>query len=233
MNRAPFQAASNSVTIPLGGGVRRLISGRSIVRGAALAYAAYLFFLPAYRHPAAVWMECAAFYSAFVTLFFIAAEMTGRRRNVAFVLYFLFTFLYFPVNREAAGLFVYPFAMLCLFLTRLRTVFLVLAAMTAAVVAETHYFGHSFAAAEEIVFGCVIIGFSNFAFAQQARTTSLMERASSEIARLSEEAERERIARDLHDLLGHTLTVITVKLDLARRLLSLNADRARDEIVEA
>ncbi len=47
------------------------------------------------------------------------------------------------------------------------------------------------------------------------------------------EAERERIARDLHDLLGHTLTVITVKLDLARRLLSHDSDRVRNEIVEA
>ena len=71
------------------------------------------------------------------------------------------------------------------------------------------------------------------AFAQQARTNLLLERANSEIERLSQEAERERIARDLHDLLGHTLTVITVKLDLARRLLSRDSDRARNEIVEA
>ena len=73
-----------------------------------------------------------------------------------------------------------------------------------------------------------------------------LERANSEIERLSKEAERERIARDLHDLLGHTLTVITIKLDLARRLLSheflshdlgldldRNVVRARNEIAEA
>lgn len=36
-----------------------------------------------------------------------------------------------------------------------------------------------------------------------------------------------------HDLLGYTLTAITVKLDLARRVLSHDADRARNEIVEA
>jgi two-component system sensor histidine kinase DesK len=79
----------------------------------------------------------------------------------------------------------------------------------------------------------VIIGLSNFAFAQQARANALLERANSEIERLTQEAERERIARDLHDLLGHTLTVIAVKLDLARRLLSNDSDRARNEIVEA
>jgi two-component system, NarL family, sensor histidine kinase DesK len=130
-------------------------------------------------------------------------------------------------------MFVYPFAMLCLFLSRLRTLFLVLAVMMAGVVVETRYLNHSFATAESILFFCVIIGLSNFAFAQQARTSFLLERANSEIERLTQEAERERIARDLHDLLGHTLTVITVKLDLARRLLSPDSDRARNEIVEA
>jgi two-component system sensor histidine kinase DesK len=80
---------------------------------------------------------------------------------------------------------------------------------------------------------CVIFGLSNFAFAQQARANLLLERANSEIERLSKEAERERIARDLHDLLGHTLTVIAVKLDLARRLLSRDSALALNEIVEA
>jgi two-component system, NarL family, sensor histidine kinase DesK len=233
MDKVPFLEPKNGGTTSFGDARRYLISGRSIVRGAALAYAAYLFFLPAYRQSVAVWAVCTAFYTTFVILFFLAAGLAGRLHTLAFMLYFLFAFLYFPVNREAAGVFVYPFAMLCLFLTRLRVVFLVLAAMMAAVIAETHYFGHSLATAEEILCFCVIIGLSNFAFAQQERTTSLVKRANSEIARLSQEAERERIARDLHDVLGHTLTVITVKLDLARRLLTLNAERARDEIADA
>jgi two-component system sensor histidine kinase DesK len=100
-------------------------------------------------------------------------------------------------------------------------------------VMETWYLGRPFAAAESLLLYCVIIGLTNFAFSQQARANLLLERANSEIERLSQEAERERIARDLHDLLGHTLTVITVKLDLARRLLSHDSDRARNEIVEA
>jgi len=233
MDKVPFLEPMNGTTTSFGDAKRYSISGRSIVRGVALAYAAYLFFLPAYRQSVAVWAVCTAFYTTFVVLFFLAAGLAGRLHTLAFMLYFLFAFLYFPVNPKAAGVFVYPFAMLCLFLTRLRVVFLVLAAMMAAVIAETHYFGHSLATAEEILFFCVIIGLSNFAFAQQERTTSLVKRANSEIARLSQEAERERIARDLHDLLGHTLTVITVKLDLARRLLTLNAERARDEIADA
>jgi two-component system, NarL family, sensor histidine kinase DesK len=212
---------------------RRLVRGRWIVRWVALLYSAYFFVVPAYRHSFAVWMEFTVLYATFVILYFLVAELTGRRQTVAFVLFFLFVFLYYPLNQETYVLFVYPFAMLCLFLSRLRTLFLVLAAMMAGVAAETRYLGHPFATAESVLFYCVIFGLSNFAFAQQARTNSLLERANSEIKRLSQEAERERIARDMHDLLGHTLTVITMKLNLARRLLSHDSERARNEIAEA
>jgi len=43
-------------------------------------------------------------------------------------------------------------------------------------------------------------------------------------------AERERIARDLHDILGHTLSVIALKAELASRLLEQNPARAKAEI---
>lgn len=212
---------------------REFIRGRWIVRGVALLYAAYMILRPAYRHSFAVWAECAVFYAAFLILFFLVAEPAGRRQTVAFGLFFLFAFLYFPSNQDASAIFIYPFAMLCLYAGRLRTLLLVLAALSAGVAAEARILGHSWATAEAILLACVVIGLSNYAFAQQARTNSLLERANSEIERLSQEAERERIARDLHDLLGHTLTVITVKLDLARRLLSRDSERARTEIVEA
>ncbi len=211
----------------------RFVRGRSIVRWVAALYAAYFFVMPAYRHPFAVWMEFAFCYAVFVSLYFLAVELTGRRQAVTFVLFFAAVFLYYRLNQDAYVLFVYPFAVLCLFLTRLRTLFVVLVVMMAGVAAETRYLGHSFATAETVLLYCVIFGFSNFAFAQQVRTNSLLAGANAEIERLSQEAERERIARDLHDLLGHTLTVITMKLDLARRLLGQDAGRARNEIVEA
>ncbi|HUB71463.1 MAG TPA: sensor histidine kinase [Acidimicrobiales bacterium] len=54
--------------------------------------------------------------------------------------------------------------------------------------------------------------------------------ANAEIARLAAENERARIARDLHDLLGHSLTTITVKAGLARRLAGVDIARAASEI---
>ena len=50
------------------------------------------------------------------------------------------------------------------------------------------------------------------------RTNIELAAARAEVARLAAENERTRIARDLHDLLGHSLTAITVKAGLARRL---------------
>ncbi|WP_460846546.1 sensor histidine kinase [Nocardioides ultimimeridianus] len=54
--------------------------------------------------------------------------------------------------------------------------------------------------------------------------------AREENAQLAVEDERNRFARDLHDILGHSLTVITVKAELANRLFEVDRDRAKAEI---
>ena len=53
-----------------------------------------------------------------------------------------------------------------------------------------------------------------------------------EVRRLAALAERERIGRDLHDLLGHTLSMVALKSDLAGRLLERDPAAARNEIGE-
>ena len=45
-------------------------------------------------------------------------------------------------------------------------------------------------------------------------------------------AERERVARDVHDVLGHSLTVVTVKAELAERLVDADPERAKAELAE-
>lgn len=56
--------------------------------------------------------------------------------------------------------------------------------------------------------------------------------AQRELARLKVEEERLRVARDLHDLLGHTLSLITLKSKLAGRLIEQEPARAAQEIRE-
>jgi two-component system sensor histidine kinase DesK len=56
--------------------------------------------------------------------------------------------------------------------------------------------------------------------------------ARAELARLAVAQERQRFARDLHDLLGHSLSVIALKAELAGRLLPDRADDAAREVSE-
>ncbi|WP_229051243.1 sensor histidine kinase [Aeromicrobium sp. Leaf350] len=57
-------------------------------------------------------------------------------------------------------------------------------------------------------------------------------RAEQDLAELAIEEERTRIARDLHDILGHSLTVISVKSELAGRLLATDPERAQSELAD-
>ncbi len=76
----------------------------------------------------------------------------------------------------------------------------------------------------------LIVGFANIHFGEQQRHNAELKLHQDEVRRLARQAERERIARDLHDVLGHTLSLITVKSELAGRLIDSDPERARDEL---
>ena len=78
----------------------------------------------------------------------------------------------------------------------------------------------------------VIIGAGNTFFAERNRINRQLRKANEEIEHLAKVAERERIARDLHDVLGHTLSVITLKAELAGKLMDRDPRRAEREIRE-
>jgi two-component system, NarL family, sensor histidine kinase DesK len=63
------------------------------------------------------------------------------------------------------------------------------------------------------------------------RNTQLVA-AEKENQRLAVDEERNRFARDLHDILGHSLTVITVKAELANKLMDVDPARARAELAD-
>lgn len=78
----------------------------------------------------------------------------------------------------------------------------------------------------------IVIGAGNLFFAERNRMNRKLRRANEEIEHLAKVAERERIARDLHDVLGHTLSVITLKSELAGKLIDRDPERAGKEIRE-
>jgi two-component system sensor histidine kinase DesK len=158
-----------------------------------------------------------------------------------------------PFNGGASTFFVYAAAFVTYTVVSVRRILVFFACEAVLVLAEAFVFrnpvhiphiGFGFhvelASALISIFLVVVIGGANIFFAEQKRFNDAQLRAALELRDAQEEnmalaavAERERIARDLHDVLGHTLSVITLKAELAGRLLAQNPDstaRAEAEI---
>jgi two-component system sensor histidine kinase DesK len=76
----------------------------------------------------------------------------------------------------------------------------------------------------------VVVGLGNVVAAEERRRHLFVRRAQEEVEEMAKLAERERIARDLHDVLGHTLSVIALKSELAAKLSTIDPARAVQEI---
>ena len=76
------------------------------------------------------------------------------------------------------------------------------------------------------------IGLVVFGLSRLAVVIRYVHATRAELAQLAVIGERMRFARDLHDLLGYSLSAITLKAELIRRLVASNPGRARDELTE-
>jgi two-component system, NarL family, sensor histidine kinase DesK len=107
------------------------------------------------------------------------------------------------------------------------------ALLTAVLAVTVEVLGHTvpgWSGPAGLAFAICTAGFAMWGVQQlMLRNVDLL-RAREENAQLAVAAERNRFARDLHDILGHSLTVITVKAELANRMLDLDPDRARAEL---
>jgi two-component system, NarL family, sensor histidine kinase DesK len=81
-----------------------------------------------------------------------------------------------------------------------------------------------------ILFGTMVAGLAIWGISQAINRSVEVLAVREENARLALEDERNRFARDLHDILGHSLTVITVKAELAQKLFDVDPVRARAEV---
>jgi len=76
------------------------------------------------------------------------------------------------------------------------------------------------------------VGGGNLAYRLNAQKDAALRLSHDEVRKLAATAERERIGRDLHDLLGHTLSMIALKSELARKLFERDPQAARREIAD-
>jgi len=85
----------------------------------------------------------------------------------------------------------------------------------------------TFAAVSTTLSGLVVYGLTRL----QSLVIELHE-ARTELAQMAVTQERLRFARDLHDLLGYSLSAITLKSELTHRLMAKSPDKAKNELVE-
>jgi two-component system sensor histidine kinase DesK len=78
----------------------------------------------------------------------------------------------------------------------------------------------------------VAVFFGNHFFVENTRKRAELKLSHDEVRRLAALAERERIGRDLHDLLGHTLSLVALKSELAGKLVAREPQAAQREIAE-
>ena len=97
---------------------------------------------------------------------------------------------------------------------------------------ETVLLGHSGQTFASVMLPGVLLALSALYTAYSGQQQMALRRSEGEVMRLARLAERERIGRDLHDLLGHTLSVVALKSELARKLIDHDVDGARREIAE-
>ena len=75
-----------------------------------------------------------------------------------------------------------------------------------------------------------VVALFNIGMRHKMRSDAQLRLSHEEVRRLAALAERERIGRDLHGLLGHTLSLVALKSELASRLVERDPAAARKEI---
>ena len=183
-----------------------------------------------------VWSLTIASLLTFTYLYldFIRHGATGTPRAYADLgLMAALGFAVLPFNIAATTYVVYAAALVPLALTpgRSAAVFVILAGCTAVEIAFITGPSRPIVGAWSIVL-IFMVGVGNLFIGDRERQNALIGRSREDVEEMATVAERERIARDLHDLLGHTLSVIALKSELASKLADRDPVRAVAEIRE-
>jgi two-component system sensor histidine kinase DesK len=88
-------------------------------------------------------------------------------------------------------------------------------------------YGAAYLTLSTLVLGLVVFGLARLSLAIR-----YVHATRGELAQLAVISERMRFARDLHDLLGYSLSAITLKAEVTKRLVDTNPAGARDELAE-
>ena len=169
--------------------------------------------------------------AAFLAFYFWGYWLSGRRKLWSAAGILLLGVLFVPSNMGAGCFFIYSAAFIG-WVKPSRFAVGCLAALLAILGLEVWLLDLSpYVWVPAAVFS-VIIGAVTIHSSEVRQANAKLRVTQQEVERLAKTAERERIARDLHDLLGHTLSMITLKAELAGKLVERDPERAGREIRE-
>jgi len=210
--------------------------GTKWMRYVWLVYLGTLFFQPAFdpTTDGLDWAVVGGLIIAFLPLYFAGFRAADDRRLLTIVGAMAALAVAGSFLNSGASVFIIYAAAGAAYLHPIRRAVLVIAALVGVIgiiflISPVALPWRLFAHAPAFLF-TIVIGAANIFDAERDRAQRRLRRADEEIERLATLAERERIARDLHDLLGHTLSVIVVKSELAARLTELEPARAGEEM---
>jgi two-component system, NarL family, sensor histidine kinase DesK len=198
-----------------------------------LAYSAFFFIDPILSHSARLWIESGIIYAVFLVAYIAYMKSRSiRQRHALLVVFYALGVVSFPINAGASSFFIYSGAFLPFVVESVPVLISVLAVQTLGLVLEGLFLHVNLIAVLLTSGVMVIVAAGNAFIAKQKRADTKLRMAHEEIEQLAAVAERERIARDLHDVLGHTLSVIVLKAELAGRLIERDPQRAAQEIAD-
>lgn len=198
-----------------------------------LAYSIFFFIEPILRHSAHYWLQQLPIYALFLALYVTYVHFPTRGIRLLIVAgIFTLGILTIPFNVGGSSFFIYVAALLPFCLDSAAVLLGAMVIECLALAVEHRFYPNNPFNYLITGFFVLVVGVSNVFVAQNKRAQLKLQQAQQENVALAAVAERERIARDLHDVLGHTLSVIVLKAELAGRLLGLNDGRAAAEIAD-
>ncbi len=171
----------------------------------------------------------------FIPLHFASWRNPRLLPSVAISMVALLGLLLLPFNLGGNTFVIYAMAMSGALLparVAVRAGFLAWAAMAVLLVylSENSAEALAYSAMTAVIGGMVLV--QTMIARLRSRQIAQLQLSHNEVKRLAALAERERIARDLHDLLGHTLSVVVLKSELAGKLMDRDTAAARRQILE-
>jgi two-component system sensor histidine kinase DesK len=198
-----------------------------------LVFLGFWFLEPYLNHaPLDKWLWLILAIALFIPLYLFSHSAPHRFRWVGVLGMFILAIVYVPFNESTWGIFIFIAVSLTEVSESTNTVIALLLLQCGAIGLESWLFHLSAWTWSLGISFTLLWGMNRLRMRQKEKADAKLRMAHEEIEQLAKTAERERIARDMHDVLGHSLSLIVLKSELAGRLLDSQPSRAALEIAE-